>query len=163
VNAAWRNRIVGQGTEAPEQLLANPRNWRVHGKTQQAALNGVLDEVGWVQQILVNQRTGHVVDGHLRVTLALRRNEPTVPVIYVDLTEQEEALVLATLDPIGALAGTTIVAAEQLGRRCYALDISPAYCDVSVKRWENLTGRKATREKPSRKARRNGQAVEAHA
>ena len=41
--------------------------------------------------------------------------------------------------------GTTLVAAEQLGRKCYGMEISPAYCDVIVKRWETLTGRKATR------------------
>ncbi len=43
---AWRNRIVGTGEEAPDQLLANPGNWRVHPKTQQDALAGTLDEVG---------------------------------------------------------------------------------------------------------------------
>lgn len=40
-------------------------------------------------------------------------------------------------------SGTTIIAAEQLGRRCFGMEISPQYCDVIVKRWENLTGRKA--------------------
>jgi DNA modification methylase len=44
-------------------------------------------------------------------------------------------------------SGTTLIAAEQLGRRCYGLEISPAYCDVIVKRWENLTGKKAKRGK----------------
>jgi DNA modification methylase len=39
--------------------------------------------------------------------------------------------------------GTTLIAAEQLGRKCYGMEISPAYCDVIVKRWENLTGEKA--------------------
>lgn len=43
-------------------------------------------------------------------------------------------------------SGTTLIAAEQLGRRCYGLEISPAYCDVIVQRWENLTGKKATLE-----------------
>jgi DNA modification methylase len=40
-------------------------------------------------------------------------------------------------------SGTTIIAAEQLGRRCYAIELDPLYCDVAVRRWENLTGRKA--------------------
>jgi DNA modification methylase len=40
-------------------------------------------------------------------------------------------------------SGTTLIAAEQLGRTCYGMEISPAYCDVIVKRWENLTGEKA--------------------
>jgi DNA modification methylase len=41
-------------------------------------------------------------------------------------------------------SGTTLIAAEQLGRKCYGMEISPQYCDVIVKRWETLTGKKAT-------------------
>jgi DNA modification methylase len=102
--AAWHNRITGSGEEAPDQLLANPANWRIHPKAQQDALAGALDQVGWVQQVLVNQRSGFVVDGHARVALAMTRGETTVPVLYVDLDPAEEALVLATLDPISAMA-----------------------------------------------------------
>jgi DNA modification methylase len=40
--------------------------------------------------------------------------------------------------------GTTMVASHQLNRKCYGMEISPNYCDVIVKRWENLTGKKAT-------------------
>jgi DNA modification methylase len=101
---AWRNRIVGHGEEAPEQLLANPANWRTHPMEQQQALAGALAEVGWVAQVLVNRTTGHVVDGHLRVELAISRAEPTVPVAYVELSEAEERLVLASLDPLAAMA-----------------------------------------------------------
>jgi DNA modification methylase len=46
-------------------------------------------------------------------------------------------------------SGTTLIAAEQLGRKCYGMEISPAYCDVIVKRWENLTGKKAVLDKPT--------------
>jgi len=42
-------------------------------------------------------------------------------------------------------SGTTIIAAEKLGRKCYGLELSPAYCDVIVKRWENLTGKQSER------------------
>lgn len=47
----WQNRITGYGSEAPDQLLANPRNWRTHPATQTDALAGVLSEVGVVQNI----------------------------------------------------------------------------------------------------------------
>lgn len=103
---AWRNRIVGHGEEPPDQLLANPGNWRVHPKPQQDALAGVLSEVGWVQDVIVNRVTGHVVDGHLRVSLAISRGEPAVPVVYVELSPEEERLVLASLDPLAAMAVT---------------------------------------------------------
>jgi hypothetical protein len=102
----WRNRIVGHGEVDPEELVANPRNFRIHPRAQQAALEGVLDEIGWVRDILVSRTTGFVIDGHARVALALRRGEPSVPVSYVDLTPKEEALVLASLDHIIGLAGT---------------------------------------------------------
>ena len=110
----WENRIVGTGEEPPEQLMANPFNWRIHPKVQQEALEGALDQIGWVQQIVVNRRTGHVVDGHLRVTLAMRRNEASVPVLYVDLSEDEERLALATLDPISAMAAADDVKLGEL-------------------------------------------------
>lgn len=102
--APWRNRIVGSGDADPAALTANPANWRTHPAAQRAALRGALAEVGWVQQVLVNQRTGLVVDGHARVEEAVARGEPTVPVLYVDLSPDEERMVLASLDPIGAMA-----------------------------------------------------------
>ncbi|MCY7417624.1 MAG: hypothetical protein LH650_03855, partial [Chloroflexi bacterium] len=50
--------------------------------------------MGWVQEVVVNNRTGYLVDGHLRAQLAISRDEATIPVVYVDLSEEEEALVL---------------------------------------------------------------------
>jgi site-specific DNA-methyltransferase (adenine-specific) len=41
-------------------------------------------------------------------------------------------------------SGTTLIAAEQLSRKCYGMELSPAYCDVIINRWETLTGKKAT-------------------
>lgn len=102
--APLRSRIVATGNEPPDQLLANPLNWRVHPRHQQDAVNDALERVGWVQQVIVNRTTGHLIDGHLRVTLADRRNEPTIPVLYVELDPDEERLILATLDPLAGLA-----------------------------------------------------------
>lgn len=48
----------------------------------------------------------------------------------------------AILDLFGG-SGTTIVAAEQLGRKCYTMELDPHYCDVILSRWEKLTGRQA--------------------
>ena len=44
-------------------------------------------------------------------------------------------------------SGTTLIAAEQLGRKCYGMEISPQYCDVIVQRWEDFTGKKARKVK----------------
>jgi DNA modification methylase len=42
-------------------------------------------------------------------------------------------------------SGPTIIAAEQLGRRCYAMEIDPRYVAVAIERWERFTGHKAVR------------------
>jgi DNA modification methylase len=110
----WRNRIVGQGEEAPDQILANPANWRTHPGAQRDALRGSLSEIGWVQQVIVNRTTGHLVDGHARVEEAISAGAPTVPVLYVELTPEEEKLVLASLDPIGAMAQADATKLDEL-------------------------------------------------
>lgn len=50
----------------------------------------------------------------------------------------------AVYDPFCG-SGTTLIAAEQLHRPCFAMELSPAYCDVIVQRWENVTKRKGRR------------------
>jgi hypothetical protein len=110
----WQNRIVDYTEESPEQLLANPLNWRVHSRNQQIALSGVLDDIGFIAPVIVNQRTGHLVDGHLRVSLALRHNIPTIPVVYVNISEDEEKEALTTFDPIGAMASSDMQMLEGL-------------------------------------------------
>lgn len=42
-------------------------------------------------------------------------------------------------------SGSTLIACEQTGRKCYTCEIDPKYCDVIIKRWENLTGKKAVK------------------
>jgi DNA modification methylase len=48
------------------------------------------------------------------------------------------------LEPFSG-SGTTIIAAEQTERKCYAMELSPVYCDLAVKRWEDFTGEKAVK------------------
>jgi DNA modification methylase len=49
------------------------------------------------------------------------------------------------LDPFLG-SGSTLIACEQLGRRCYGAEIDPRYVDVVIRRWETLTGEEAKRE-----------------
>lgn len=103
---AIQSRIVGHGDVDPAELVANPRNWRTHPPEQRAALIAELDRVGWVQSVIVNRTTGHLVDGHLRAEVAAERGVGTIPVAWVELTPEEEARVLVALDPLGSMAGT---------------------------------------------------------
>lgn len=50
------------------------------------------------------------------------------------------------LDLFGG-SGTTLIAAEQLNRKCYMMELDPHYCDVIIARWEKLTGNKAEKLK----------------
>lgn len=50
------------------------------------------------------------------------------------------------LDLFGG-SGSTTIAAEQLNRKCYTMELDPKYCDVIVKRWETMTNREAILEK----------------
>ena len=100
----WQNRIVEWGTSSPDQLLANPRNYRRHPGRQRDALRGSLDELNIIAPVIVNKTTGHLVDGHARVEEYLSAGVLEVPVAYVELTEEQEGLALLVLDPISALA-----------------------------------------------------------
>lgn len=106
----WANRIVGYRVVKAGELQGNPKNWRRHPDSQKEALEGVLQLVGWVAPVLYNVRTGRLLDGHLRKELAA---EAELPVIDVDISEEEEDLILATFDPIAALADMD---AETLGQ-----------------------------------------------
>lgn len=113
----WRNRIVGSGEQEAGQFMANPMNWRIHPKAQRDALTGILSDVGWVQSVIVNRTTGHVLDGHARIEEALKLGDETpVPFVEVELSEEEEQKILLTLDPISAMAAADKANLEQLLR-----------------------------------------------
>lgn len=100
---AIRLRITRHAIVPAKDLVANPLNFRVHPETQKKAVGEAIDKLGWVGEVLVNERTGHLIDGHLRVEREAAKNAD-VPVAYVDLSEEEERLALASLDPLSALA-----------------------------------------------------------
>lgn len=101
----WQNRIVGYKEVPASELLANPMNARRHPAAQREALRGSLDTLGWVAPILVNVNTNMLIDGHARVEEMLTKDENAlVPVIEVNISEDEEKLFLASFDWITQLA-----------------------------------------------------------
>lgn len=121
IGAQWRTRITRTGSIDPRELVANPANWRQHPRHQHDALSDLLGQVGWVQGVVVNETSGHMVDGHLRAELAVAAEAEAIPVVWVELTEDEERLVLASLDPLGDLA---VADADSLAALLLTLDAS---------------------------------------
>lgn len=85
------------------RLKAHPDNWRKHPPAQAAALRAAMDRVGWAGVVVVNERTGHILDGHLRaeVAEAAGKRGGLVPVFVVDLPAEKEAEALLTFDSLG--------------------------------------------------------------
>ena len=106
-----RDRIVEFKRINASKLTPHPQNWRKHPKEQQAAMSGILKEVGYVDALMVREHDGgyQIIDGHLR---AETTPDSEVPVLVVDLDDAEAALVLATFDPLSAMAHAS---AEELG------------------------------------------------
>jgi len=99
-----RDRVIGFERRRVEDLAPHPKNWRKHPRHQQSALRGLLNEVGFAGAVLARQGADGklmLIDGHLRKEL-LPGEE--IPVLITDLTEEEAEKVLATFDPIGAMA-----------------------------------------------------------
>lgn len=109
----FANRIVGYTVKRASELTANPANWRKHPQKQRAAVQASLRELGWIAAVVENRRSGFLVDGHERVWQALQ-NDEEVPVLQVDLSEEEERLALATFDPITYMAETDAAQLETL-------------------------------------------------
>ncbi len=85
-------------------LLANPRNWRRHPKAQVDALYGLLHELGYADALLARELPDGqlmLIDGHLH---AESTPDAQVPVLILDLTEEEGDKLLLTLDPLAAMA-----------------------------------------------------------
>ena len=109
----YRNRIQGLKTVKASQLVANPANWRIHPQQQREVLAGVLQDVGYVDAIKVVERDGKymILDGHLRADLS---GDDDVPVLVLELEEQEANLILTTFDAITGMAETDQVALDSL-------------------------------------------------
>lgn len=110
-----KDRIKSFQRVPAKDLIPNPQNWRQHPTAQSDALRGVLAEIGWADAVIVRETPDglQLLDGHLRTELAL---DEMIPVLIVDVTEEEADKILASHDPIGAMAETNAEALEELLR-----------------------------------------------
>lgn len=109
-----RDRIKELRRVPASELIPNPKNWRTHPKEQQDALRGVLAEVGIAGAVLARELPSGelmLIDGHMRAD-----TDPTAvwPVLVLDVTEAEADKLLATYDPISAMAETDAVKLDAL-------------------------------------------------
>jgi DNA modification methylase len=86
------------------ELVPNSRNWRVHPTAQARALRALLTNIGYASALIARELPDgrlQLIDGHLR---AETTPNATVPVLVLDVSEQEADKLLLTLDPLAAMA-----------------------------------------------------------
>jgi hypothetical protein len=98
-----RDRITDFRRVPASELIPNPLNWRRHPESQQNALRGVLDDIGFADAVIARETADglELIDGHLRTDVM---GDDPVPVLVLDVTEEESKRLLATIDPLASMA-----------------------------------------------------------
>jgi hypothetical protein len=119
----FRDRIIELRRIPACDLKPHPLNWRTHPAAQTSALRDVLTEIGFAGAELAFPADGQgpagnfddlmLIDGHARKDLA---GQSVVPVLVTDLTAAEALKVLATFDPLGAMAEADAAKLDELLR-----------------------------------------------
>ena len=140
------------GANFYHDCLPNGGSWLVWNKLAYEKRNQTFNrcEIAWCTENSNSVKMySHIWDGAFRegersIELKSRVHPNQKPVgLTVAILQDYEAKSVCDLF-LGS--GTTLIACEQLGRKCYGMEIDPAYCDVIVQRWENLTSETATRQ-----------------
>jgi hypothetical protein len=105
MHPTWQSKVVRHADVAPADLLNHPDNVTIHTAEQQEDMVRMFRKIGWAASVLVSETSGRIIDGHMRVAVALNAGEATVPVDYVGLTEDEERKALLYLKRMPSLAG----------------------------------------------------------
>ena len=98
-----RNRVVELRNVPASDLRANPKNWLIHPPAQEQALRGTLEEIGFADAMIARETSEglELIDGHLRRDVM---GDQEVPVLVVDVTEEEADKLLLTIDPLANMA-----------------------------------------------------------
>lgn len=116
---SWQNRIIGLEYHKPGDIVEHPYQWRTHTEAQVAAIKGILAEVGIAGALLAyhspeNDGALTAIDGHLRKSLEAGIEWP---VLVLDVNDAEALKLLATFDPIGAMARVDLEALQKVLER----------------------------------------------
>lgn len=108
-----RDRIRELRRVPASSLLPNPRNWRLHSEQQQNAMRGILSEVGIADAVLAYETDAGLmlIDGHLRAEIA---PDALLPVLVLDVTDEEADKILLTHDVVTEMAATDSAMLDEL-------------------------------------------------
>ncbi|MGL6196102.1 MAG: ParB N-terminal domain-containing protein, partial [Thermoguttaceae bacterium] len=109
-----RDRIKEFKRVPAKELIPNPKNWRCHPNKQREVLAGVLDDIGYADAVLVRELQDgklQIIDGHLRAETTPNQD---IPVLILDLNEEEADKLLAVFDPLASLAETNATLLNEL-------------------------------------------------
>ena len=107
----FRDRVKELRRVKASELRRHPENWRLHNDGQRNALAAMIEDVGFATAALAFENSDgelQLIDGHLRTDLAA---DAEIPVLILDVDENEARSLLVSLDPLAAMAGAD---AEQL-------------------------------------------------
>lgn len=149
--ALTKNQIIFGGNYFTD-FLPPSRCWIVWDKKVAESMNFAAGELAWTSfdrnlKIYGFMWSGMRRQGDRSIELKKRLHPTQKPVgllaeILKDFSEKGDTV----LDCFGG-SGSTLIACEQLNRKCYICEMDAHYCDVILQRWENFTGRKAERIK----------------
>jgi hypothetical protein len=121
--------------EDPSGLIPHPANYRQHGERQRAAFGSTLRKMGWLEPLVANRITRHVLDGHLRQEEgADQRPGEKVPVIWIEIPEDREASALGVINTIREMATNDDALLERLALEIKAddMDIARALFEIEA-------------------------------
>jgi len=124
--------------------LPASRRWLVWDKENTGTFADA--ELAWTNQDMIVRLLRHQWSGLIKASeRGERRVHPTQkPVALAEWVIKTIAPQATSVIDLFLGSGSTIIAAEQTGRSCVGLEMSPAYCDVIVKRWQDFVGAHAT-------------------
>ncbi len=109
-----RDRIKEFRRVKASELEPHPKNWRKHPDSQADAMRGILADVGYVDALIAYERDNgrlRLIDGHLRAEIT---PDTEVPILILDVNDEEADLILATFDPLSAMADADSERLEEL-------------------------------------------------